>query len=330
MDVIALSRAGLENAVAPLGTALTEEQIHELWRVVGEPVLCFDGDAAGNRAAERAAERVLPLLRPAHGMRFAVLPAGEDPDSMIAGDGAETFTRLLAEAIPLSAFLWRSAIRARPPNTPEERVELWQTLREHASKIADPGIRREFRETFYESLWPDRRKAGSGGKRRLMTLAPVDGKSLPSGLVDPFRDAEKTALAIIVSHPEFFQEIEDEIGSLGFADSALDQLRQELISLLSGGSKFDVADLKEELRGRGLADALDMLLEDPVIKIHRVIGQGASGEQVRLKWDEAMRVLQAAALDVELDAASGIEDYSDEAMDHRLKLKRASLNDLGD
>jgi DNA primase len=249
---------------------------------------------------------------------------------MICGDGAEALTQLLAQAIPLSAFLWRSAIRARPSNTPEERVELWQTLRAHASRITDPDIRREFRETFYESLWPDRRKAGAGGKRNLMTSAPVDVKSLPPGVVDPFCDAEKTVLAIIISHPEFFQEIEDEMGSIGFADSALDQLRQELISLLSGGSKFNAVDLKEELRRRGLADALDTLLEDPVIKIHRVVGSSASGDEVRLKWDEAMRVLQAAALDVELEAASRIEDYSDEGMDHRLKLKRASLNDVSD
>jgi DNA primase len=330
MDVIALSRAGLENAVAPLGTALTEEQIQELWRLVGEPVLCFDGDAAGSRATERAAERVLPLLRPSYGMRFAMLPAGEDPDSLIARDGAEAFTRLLAGAIPLSAFLWRSAMRARRPSTPEERAELWKTLRDHALRITDPGIRREFRETFYESLWPDRRKAGGGGKRKLMALAPVDLKSLPPGFVDHFRDAEKTVLAIIMNHPGFFQEIEEEIGSVGFADSALDQLRQELISLLSGELNFDAGDLKEELRKLGLTPVVDALLEDPVIKIHRVVGSSASGDEVRLKWDEAMRVLQVAALDVELEAASRIEDYSDEGMDHRLKLNRARLNDVRD
>jgi DNA primase len=330
MDVIALSCAGLENAVAPLGTALTEEQIHELWRLVGEPVLCFDGDAAGSRATERAAERVLPLLRPSYGMRFATLPAGEDPDSLIARDGAEAFTRLLAGAIPLSAFLWRSAMRARRPSTPEERAELWKTLRDHALKITDPGLRREFRETFYESLWPDRRKAGAGGQRKLMALAPVDLKSLPPGFVDHFRDAEKTVLAIIMNHPDIFQEIEEEIGSVGFADSALDQLRQELISLLSGELNFDAGDLKEELRKLGLAHAVDTLLEDPVIKIHRVVGPSASGDEVRLKWDEAMRVLQAAALGVELEAASRIEDYSDEGMDHRLKLNRARLNDVRD
>jgi len=330
MDVIALSRAGLENAVAPLGTALTEEQIHELWRLVGEPVLCFDGDAAGSGAAARAAERVLPLLRPSFGMRFASLPVGEDPDSLISRDGAEAFKCLLAGAIPLSAFLWRSALGARRPSTPEERAELWKTLRDHALRIKDPDIRREFRETFYESLWPDRRKAGAGGKRKLMTLAPVDAESLPPSFDDPSSDAERTVLAIIINHPDFFQEIEEQIGSVGFADRALDRLRQELITVLSGEPDFDVGDLKEELRRRGLAGALDTLLEDPVIKVHRVSGSSASGDEVRLKWDEAMRVLRATALDVEREAASRTEDYSVEGMNHRLRLIRASLNDVRD
>ncbi len=330
MDVIALSRAGLENAVAPLGTALTEEQIHELWRFVSEPVLCFDGDAAGSRAGARAAERVLPLLRPSYGMRFALLPAGEDPDSLIARDGAEAFTRLISGAIPLSTFLWQSAVHARRPNTPEERAELWKTLRDHALKITDPDIRREFRQTFYESMWPAKRKAGAGGKRKLMGMAPIDAGSLQPGVADSFRDAEKTVLAIIISHPDFFQAIEEQIGSVSFADSALDLLRQELISLLSGQSDFDACGLKDELRRRGLPGALDTLLDDPVIKIHRVIGPSASEDEVRSKWDEAMRVLQAAALDVELEAASRTDDYSNEGMDRRMKLIRASLNDVAE
>jgi DNA primase len=328
--VISLSRAGFENAVAPLGTALTEDQIRELWRVAGEPVLCFDGDAAGSRAAARAAERVLPLLRPGYGMRFAVLPEGEDPDSLIAGGGTEALARLLAEAMPLSAFLWRSTVHAQRSQTPEERAELWKVLRDHAQKITDPDIRREFRETFYQSLWPDRRKPGSGGKRKLMGFAPVAADSLAPGSLERCRDAEKTALAMVIGHPRFFHEIEEEFGSVGFADGALDRLRQELILLLSGDSDFDAGCLKDELRRRGFAAALEALLEDPVIKIHRAAGPAASDDELRAKWREAMKALKAAALDVELGAVSGSDDYSDEAMKHRLKLKRASLNDVGD
>src|SRR5581483_1502881 len=89
MDVIALHRAGFATAVAPLGTALTETQLQELWRLAPEPVLCFDGDAAGQRAAGRALERALPMLKPGHSLRFAVLPEGEDPDTLILRQGIE-------------------------------------------------------------------------------------------------------------------------------------------------------------------------------------------------------------------------------------------------
>ncbi len=98
MDVIALSQAGFPQAVAPLGTALTEEQIAELWRLVPEPTLCFDGDTAGERAAARAAERALPLLKPGQSLRFAMLPEGEDPDTLILAEGSAAMRRAAGPA----------------------------------------------------------------------------------------------------------------------------------------------------------------------------------------------------------------------------------------
>src|SRR5437667_6188945 len=108
MDVIALHRADFGGAVAPLGTALTEMQLRELWRLSPEPVLCFDGDAAGQRAAGRALDRALPLLTPGRSLRFAALPAGEDPDSLIRGAGRTAFAEVLTAARPLSEVLWQS------------------------------------------------------------------------------------------------------------------------------------------------------------------------------------------------------------------------------
>src|SRR6185437_754301 len=112
MDVIALHRAGFGGAVAPLGTALTETQLHELWRLAPEPVLCFDGDAAGRRAALRALARALPLLQPGRSLRFAELPPGEDPDSLVRGGGSSAFGEVLAAARPLSEVLWRAELAA--------------------------------------------------------------------------------------------------------------------------------------------------------------------------------------------------------------------------
>ncbi len=122
MDVIALHQAGFGNAVAPLGTAVTEEQLGLLWRLAPEPILCFDGDTAGWNAAGRAAERALPYLRSGHSLRFSLLPTGEDPDSLLRSKGAAAFSLLLVDATPLSDLLWQITMQERDLDTPERRA----------------------------------------------------------------------------------------------------------------------------------------------------------------------------------------------------------------
>ncbi|MDH5747745.1 MAG: DNA primase, partial [Rhodospirillales bacterium] len=169
MDVIALHQAGFLTAVAPLGTALTEEQIMELWRIVREPVLCFDGDTAGARAAGRAAERVLPLLKPGYSLRIAELPAGDDPDTLIRRAGAEEMSRVLAKAIPLSDVLWQMETRGRMITTPEDRAALQKRLEDLTRRINDPTVRAHFLKSFKDRIWTRRNDAGSrtpGGWKR--------------------------------------------------------------------------------------------------------------------------------------------------------------------
>jgi DNA primase len=129
MDVIALARAGFGNAVAPLGTAMTEAQLGLLWRMAPEPVLCFDGDEAGRKAAFRALDLALPLLRPGHSLRFAFMPAGQDPDDVLRDDGPEALATALAAAAPLVEVLWRRACELNDRSTPERRARFEADLR---------------------------------------------------------------------------------------------------------------------------------------------------------------------------------------------------------
>ncbi|PAL24595.1 DNA primase [Sphingopyxis sp. GW247-27LB] len=152
MDVIALAEAGVADAVAPLGTALTENQLAMLWRMVPVPLLCFDGDAAGQKAAMRAATRALPLLRPGFSLAFATLPAGQDPDDIVRARGADGFTALLEEAQPLVERLWAHEVAAGPLATPEERAALKTRLLGHADAIEDADVRHHYREAFRERL----------------------------------------------------------------------------------------------------------------------------------------------------------------------------------
>ncbi|MBO9517431.1 MAG: DNA primase [Porphyrobacter sp.] len=172
MDVIALAAAGIEDAVAPMGTALTEQQIELLWRLSDKPVLCFDGDAAGRRAAMRAATRALPMLRPGHSLQFVSLPGGMDPDDLIRAKGREAMDRLLAEPAGLLDTLWDHEREAAPLSSPEDKAGLKARLIEHTEAIQDTDIRslyrRDLLDRFSAFAFPRResgkRESGNRGR----------------------------------------------------------------------------------------------------------------------------------------------------------------------
>ena len=143
MDGSALHPAGFTGAVAPLGTALTEDQMRELWKIVPEPVLCFDGDNAGQRAMARAAERALALIRPGLGLKFAILPAGEDPDTLIRKEGPKALGTVIAAANPLSEILWQMEAGQSDISTPEGRGAFSDPARyrrrRHTDLAVEPG-----------------------------------------------------------------------------------------------------------------------------------------------------------------------------------------------
>ena len=141
MDVIALDQAGIAEAVAPLGTALTEGQLQKLWQLTDEPILCFDGDAAGRKAAIRASERALTALAPGKTLLVSTLPPGQDPDDIITEAGKKGFEELLSAAKPLSEFVWETEFQAEPLDTPEARASLGRRLRDRVKAIPDEAVR---------------------------------------------------------------------------------------------------------------------------------------------------------------------------------------------
>lgn len=174
MDVVMLDQAGFANAVAPLGTALTESQIGILWRMAAEPTLCFDGDSAGRKAAHRAIDVALPLLEPGKSLAFAFMPDGLDPDDLVRQQGPEAMTALLARSRPLSDVLWEREWTAGDWSTPERRARLEQNLRQLLQKISDPAIRQHYHNDMRERL-----AAAWGSSARSTTQAPAtaDGRT---------------------------------------------------------------------------------------------------------------------------------------------------------
>lgn len=215
MDVIALAHAGFGQAVAPLGTAVTEDQIREMWRLVPEPVLCFDGDNAGRRAALRAAERAWPLLTPGQSLRFCFLPDGEDPDSLVRGQGRQAFDAVLRDSLPLADFIWRSLLDAQPLETPEQKAAFRAELDERVLQIGEKRVQDAYREEFDQrlkqqfgqSILPNRsesrrNKSDSGQEER-------ERRAFHSAVMAGFRDRKnfrarpQTAIKRCSSDPDF-------------------------------------------------------------------------------------------------------------------------------
>jgi DNA primase len=264
MDVIALDRAGIAEVVAPNGTALTEAQLERLWRLDPSPILCFDGDAAGRKAAIRAATRALPLLRPDRTLRFVELPAGQDPDDVIKSAGREAFEALLASPEPLDARLWRHELDAEPLTTPEAWAGLKQRLVAHAVTFGHTDLSRMYREDwlsrFFEqrrpasaqprSFTPERRGSFKNG-RFVHPPAPVgpNARAIATGGIDA-----PTARALILGFTNFPEELPahcEQLAALPIADTGTAQLRDELVNAAFSGAELDRASLATILGADG-------------------------------------------------------------------------------
>ncbi|HET7083960.1 MAG TPA: DNA primase [Rhizomicrobium sp.] len=300
MDVIALVRAGFSHSVAPLGTALTEDQLQLLWRTAPEPILAFDGDAAGLKAAHRAAHLALPHLKPGYSLRFAFLPSGEDPDSFIAANGAGAMSMLLEAALPLSQLLWRAETEGKDFSTPERRAGLEHSLKEITDRIADGKIadyyRRAFEQMVFESF---KRRAPAAGTAPGAARGPLrnalpgsakfrgDFKPRPlpgspeavsasvqaSALVRSgqagARHAKEMELGrLLVAAPEIALSEGESLAVLELADPSLDRLRHELLNLAASGSSLEKAGVQTHFTRKGMADLLVRFAGSPVEDPH--------------------------------------------------------------
>jgi DNA primase len=308
MDVIALHQAGFATAVAPLGTALTEFQLHELWRLTPEPLLCFDGDAAGQRAAIRAMLRALPLLRPGQSLRFVGLPAGEDPDSVVRQGGRSTFDQILAAARPLSTVLWESELGASRVDTPERRAALERRLMDQIGLIADRTVQAEYRRFVRDRLFHLRRPARPGDRHvpRLRPSFVRDGPEPPprSG----GRVQRENLFRMVLHLPYLIDQVAEELAALEIPESDLDSLRRQILELDAAGSGLDARAIQQHLVENGLAATVERLLLPSVDTTFLV--RCSDPSSAREEWVRVARMLtggdRCALAEATDDLISGI------------------------
>ncbi|MCE2574996.1 DNA primase [Komagataeibacter sp. FNDCR2] len=249
MDVIALHQAGFGGAVAPLGTALTAEQMEALWHLAPAPVLCFDGDAAGQRAAVKAAETALPLLAVDRTLRFCVLPEGEDPDSLVRRNGPESMAALVAGACPMGQVLFGLLSEGVRNPGPEQRAALRRRLVEVAALIPDKALASEYRSTLLDSFFQTFRRSGPRGGNAARPVATT-----PVAAMDADLQRQCILSAIILEQPAVLAEVQDAYCRLELpADLAA--LREELLEMYDARGGLPAPDeLAASLSAAGLDD----------------------------------------------------------------------------
>jgi DNA primase len=312
IDVIALTQAGFAQAVAPLGTALTEEQMGELWRLVPEPTLCFDGDTAGERAAARVAERALPLLKPGQSLRFALLPAGEDPDTLILAQGASAMRAVLDAALPLAEMVWRGGVLGRNFDTPERRAGLRQEVRERLSRIGDRPVQEAYRAEFDRRLdqffglgtapRPRFSSERPGERRRFGPPQALGGEAARQPGHDNLRLQGEVILATLINHPQLVGARLEALAHLVLPAGQLDKLRQAIIDHAARHPDLEPEALKDHLTNQGFAAILPDLFRRAGIS--RFTLSSASAETAAEGLDHVLGLLRERAMQQEADTAA--------------------------
>jgi DNA primase len=325
VDVIAMVGAGFPATVAPLGTALTEDQLSLLWKMADEPVLCFDGDNAGLRAAYRAVDLALPRLAPGKSLKFALLPQGQDPDDLARSGGREAVAEVIAAARPLADMLWARETEGHAFDTPERRAALEARVNAVTAGIGDEAVRKYYRQDFSARLgqffapaqmpgrarggrqdwrgqqdWRNRRGSGWQPRDGLPARPAPGGKGAPyvvmsqqlaaSPALRGYRSAiplrEALILQAALNHPWLLHDHLEELSQLEFRHPDTERLKAALIDIAAQAEAAEAATVRAELAGRGLAEIMARI--EAAITTASVWGAGESAapDDVLVTWQQ--------------------------------------------
>ncbi len=367
VDVIAMVTAGYAATVAPLGTALTTDQLALLWKMADEPILCFDGDSAGRRAAYRAIDLALPLIKPGKSLLFATLPDGHDPDDLVRSGGAGAIADVLAAARPLGEMLWTRETETARFDTPERRAGLEARINELANGIGDEAVRRYYRQDLRERMrnltapppqpgrympgrfTPDRRSAGPGRGERgkggnprggaagfgPVPLGPASARLQASSIVRGSRSAlpprEALILVAACNHPWLIESHAEELADIEFLNADADLLRRAMLE--AAAASLDPVT-PDALRAALLARECGPMLARIEAALTHIADwparEGAADEDIRQWWNHVLTLHhKSRTLNKELkEAERALGEEPSEQNFARLQDVRARLSAL--
>ena len=283
MDVIAIHHSGAAAAVAPLGTALTPEQIALLWKLHDEPVLCFDGDAAGQRAQTRALERILPLLEPGRSARLAVLPEGKDPDDLIAASGPEGFRKVIGTARSFIDSLWEQVQAEFDIRQPEARAQFWQAVRGHVRSIGNNQVRSAYGDEIESRIAAMRNQI-----RGISSMVAPRRASRPqTGLINRHR----AVVALLLAHPSLVSANFEALSMLDSGDQSLESLKKALIDAVIRDPDLDAEAINYHLKGLNLGDVLAAVTGDDMKARLPFDPRQLSNDKAAIHLDELLQLV---------------------------------------
>ncbi|AXI45948.1 DNA primase [Sulfitobacter sp. SK012] len=332
MDVIALVQGGFGAAVAPLGTAITENQLQMLWRIAPEPIITLDGDTAGQRAALRLIDLALPLLEAGQSLRFAMMPDGQDPDDLIRSAGAGALQKLLDAAQPMVQLLWQRETEGRVFDSPERKAGLDKALREKIKLIKDPSIRSHYGQEIKDLRWQLFRSKGSGSRQTGAKWVPgAKFKGAPEGpsagakssvlatspdarATDHLREA--VILAACICCPEVVEDFENGLESMACTDTQHAVLRDLILRHAAQGPEVLRQNIMSALGG----GALENLLGQSHVAITPCVRSPGNAEITAMTVTEELAKLEAVRglADEIADAAEDLSGVADEGVTWRL------------
>lgn len=352
MDVIALHAAGFANAVAPLGTALTERQMELLWRMNPEPILCFDGDGAGLKAAHRAIDMALPNIQPGRSVRFAMLPEGKDPDDLIKEEGAEAMREVIINALPLAEMLWNREISSGIYNTPERKAELQSRLRQIVNSIKDESVRyhydQDMRERFsghfnsgkqtgnsnsrtansYRGNYGNQKQINAGGRKFTASPSLLGSQMVKKGH-GGISLREASLVGGLIFHPALGVEFFDEICEFDLKNNdakALQSVFLDCFATWTGeGDHPDLETVLEAVRAKGLGKLLESVRQQLVVNNLWQLLPNAGFDDARDGWMQShILYLINQTLHKELKIAEHAlaEDDSQENLERLLQIQK--------
>jgi len=353
MDVIALNQAGVENAVAPLGTALTENQLELLWKMTPQPVLCFDGDGAGIRAANRAADLALPHIKPGRTVRFALLPDGKDPDDLVRNEGRAPFDKVMSQAKPLAEMIWSREINTGQFETPEAKAELEARLKQLVAVIADENVRRHYqqdmrdrlngffqpqfqnrgneRRSFDRGAGQSRGRGNEGPRGPRLSGGGISDRLARSGLVKGHQETpalRESVLALtVINHPALMQDEYDEIASIDYDNRELQRLWSVMLGAAAAvaGPHLTREYLLERMEEQGfgpLLQGLEQQIRNARLWIatsEAAMEDAREGYRQALAFHKRAKALRFQKIELEREIAEATEAGNGDVIDQLMR-----------